>query len=133
MGWFRRGHRSTPVREFLVYVYQYRTELASREQYADFKKWVEQAGIHDWVFGGLAVGEDEEGTFWDIAVVDATPDARTFNEFPWRGDFQDIDEDWATEILSQTEGASFISRTDSKPIAAVKRPDGTWVITRSEN
>lgn len=68
-----------------------------------------------------------------IAAVDATPDARTFNEYTWAGDLQDIDEDWAMEILRQTQGASFISRMrDPKPIAAVKRADGTWVIPMSE-
>jgi hypothetical protein len=72
--------------------------------------------------------------FWYIAVVDATPDARTFNEFMWTGEPQEIDEDWVMDIISRTEGAAFLTRIlKPQPIAAVKRPDGTWVIPSPES
>jgi len=66
--------------------------------------------------------------------VDATPDARTFNEFMWTGEPQEIDEDWVMDIISRTEGAAFLTRIlKPQPIAAVKRPDGTWVIPSPES
>jgi hypothetical protein len=139
VGWFRRGRKGAsdePLgkNDFLVYVRRYANEAASLEQFAEFKTWlVEYARIDDWVFCGVALAEDENGIFWYIAVVDATPDARTFNEFMWTGEPQEIDEDWVMDIISRTEGSSFLPRMrDPVPIAAVQRAHGTWVIPRPE-
>ena len=106
MGWLRRGRKGAsdePLgkNDFLVYVRRYANEAASLEQFAEFKTWlVEYAGIDDWVFCGVAVAEDENGIFWYIAVVDATPDARTLNEFMWTGEPQEIDRtgSWTSSV-----------------------------------
>ena len=140
VGWFRRRQKSAsdePLgkNDFLVYVRRYANEAATLEQFAEFKTWlVDYAGIDDWVFCGASLAEDENGIFWYIAVVDATPDARTYNEFIWTGEPQEIDEDWVMDILSRTEGAALLTRIQRpQPIAPVKRPDGTWVIPSTES
>ena len=131
-GWFRRrrkGASDEPLSEndFLVYVYQL-NESASREQYAEFETWlVEYAGIVDWVFCGLAAGEDEGGC---SGTSRSWTPRRTHapSTSSWTGSLQEIDEDWVMDILSHTEGATFLTRIRRpEPIAAVKHPDGTVI------
>jgi hypothetical protein len=127
VGWFRRGHESaSDEREILVYVHQYPTELACREQYGQFKQWAESAGIHDWVFCGMSMDQD----VWFITVVDATPGARTLNEFKWTGDIWDVDEEYAINVILHAQ-PGLADRLDyGEAGAPIRRPDGTWALPR---
>ena len=122
MGWFRRGRKDASDHPILVYVFQYPTETACREQWERFQMWLITSDISDWVFSGIS----EEQGVWFITVVDDTPASRTFTEFPWTGEPCEVDEEYAIEVIVDRRPDLAGQLHFRNVIAPGPRADGTW-------